>query len=431
MMTDEDRKVATQLPSKHMMVTPRTTRVLHVDKFLRRKGGAATYMMGLGAAQAANGNTVDYFSMKHPDNFPAAMEDHFPPQVDFDGPKTPFSAIKVAGTMVHSRAARKGMIASLNEFRPDVVHLHNIYHQLSPSILAPVRERHLGLVMTVHDYKPVCPSYRLMANSEPCKACVGSRSKHHAISARCMDGSLVASSMVAIESTIHQVLNSYRHIQRFIAPSKFMHQLLLEGGINPQRIVHIPHFSEVGEGVPPQAEHRDGSVLYVGRVADGKGLETLVRAFSRSNLPVLNIVGDGPQRATVEALAKELAPGRVVFHGSCSKEQVERFQRSASIGVLPAEWYENQPMSILEAFGNGLPMIGADTGGISELIEHEKSGLLFQAKNTDQLLAAMIRASDPLVANRLAERALNHARSSHSLSQHLERLESLYQEVRP
>jgi glycosyltransferase involved in cell wall biosynthesis len=430
MIEDDEPGTGSTVRLPLMVVESGQTRVLHVDKFLRRKGGAATYMMGVGSAQQSFGSVVDYFSMQHPDNEPANLTSHFPPRVDFDGTQTAFSALRVAATMLHSRAARRGMVGALEEFNPDVVHLHNTYHQLSPSILAPIRERGIGLVMTVHDFKPVCPSYRLLANNELCTACVGSRSKHHAIVKRCMDGSLLASSMVAIESSIHGWLDSYSPIQRFIAPSVFMRDLLIRGGINADRVVHIPHYAESEPGGFPLAAERDGSVLFVGRLSDEKGLTTLVRAFGQTELKQLRFVGDGPERNSLEALAAAIAPGRVVFEGSCSKDQVQRFQRSSSIGVLPAEWYENQPMSILEAFGNGLPMIGSNLGGIPELIIDGETGLLFTSKDVDGLAATLLKMSDPIFADRCATTAIEYANTSHNLRQHLDRLDSLYREVR-
>jgi glycosyltransferase involved in cell wall biosynthesis len=405
-------------------------RILHVDKFLRRQGGAASYMLDVGAAQRRTGHDVEFFSMRHPDNVNSRFASLFPPEVDFasETGNRVSRSVRVASTMVFNRDAAAGMAAVVREFRPDVVHLHNIYHQLSPSILRPLRSARIPAVMTVHDYKLVCPSYRLLANGEPCLRCVEG-SVFNAVSQRCMDDSRAASALVAIESGLHRTFGMYGAVRRFIAPSSFLENLLRRGGVAADRVVHVPHFSEVDPGGVPTAAERNGSVLFAGRLSGEKGVATLIRAFASTSLPSLIIAGEGPEREALEDLARASAPERVTFLGAVGKERVTELQRSCSLGVLPAEWFENQPMSILEAFGHGLPMIGTGLGGISELIEHERTGLIVAPKTPSQLADALQRLADPNTADSLAAAARQRAIDVHNLDAHLARLTTIYHEV--
>src|SRR4051812_4177897 len=148
-------------------------RLLHVNKYLYRRGGAEAYLLDLAELQTARGHEVALFGMAHSENPPLPLERHFPGYVELDPlPARRLDRAKAAARMFWSTSSRRGMQAVLDDFAPDVVHLHNVYHQLSPSILAPLRDRDTAVVMTMHDYKLVCPSYRLLDHGRPCTACV-------------------------------------------------------------------------------------------------------------------------------------------------------------------------------------------------------------------------------------------------------------------
>ncbi|HET7719993.1 MAG TPA: glycosyltransferase [Acidimicrobiales bacterium] len=206
-------------------------RILHVDKFLRRSGGAAGYMLDLAGRQRADGHEVEFFAMAHPDNQPATYQLRFPPFVSLEPPPDGLvDQAKAAGRMIHSVRSASGMAAVLDRFRPDVVHLHNIYHQLSPSILRPMARRSIPVVMTVHDYKLVCPTYRMLdAQGALCDACVEGRPLE-ALKRRCQGGSLAGSAVLALESTLHRTFRAYGAVDRFIAPSAFLADTLRRGG---------------------------------------------------------------------------------------------------------------------------------------------------------------------------------------------------------
>ncbi len=401
-------------------------RILHVDKFLRRQGGAASYMLDLGRAQVGHGHEVEYFAMAHPENEPATYDALFPPYLAFDeAPSGVGGAITMARTMVHSRPAREAMAEIVERFRPDVVHLHNIYHQLSPSILQPLRRAGIAAVMTVHDFKLVCPTYRMLDGSGPCDACVR-KGFREAVIRRCNRGSLAASALVAVESSLHRTFHSYGHVSRFLAPSEFLAELLRRADVYPDRVQVLRH----GFGVDPIAipGRRDGSVVFVGRLSPEKGVDIAIRAIGLVTSPGahLHILGSGPEERALRALAAVEAPGRVTFHGHVGREAVLERLRTSSVAVLTARYYENQPMSILEAFACGVPVVATDLGGIPELVDHT-TGRLVRPEDPTQVageLDALLQ--DPGIAEHLGRNAQDRVASRHDPAAHLAALDDVY-----
>jgi glycosyltransferase involved in cell wall biosynthesis len=403
-------------------------RVLQVDKFLRRFGGAAGYMLDIAEGQRAQGHDVEFFSMQHPDNLPATYERFFPPLVRFDDDLGGMRDKAIAATtMIWSTKAQRGMRQVIEAFRPDVIHVHNIYHQLSPSILRAAKAAKVPVVMTVHDYKLVCPIYEMTRNGEVCTDCVAG-GLHHALKNRCQNNSLLASGLVTLESSLHRSAKAYSPISRFIVPSRFLGSMLTEAGVFPDRVQVIPH----GMATYPDdvASQRDGSLLFAGRLSSGKGVDILIQAMAKLPGVKLNILGDGPERATLERLAVQVAPGQVVFHGHQSKEAVLQAYRTASIGVLSARWFENQPMSLLEGMALGLPFVASDLGGIPELVQPGVSGELVEPGNPAALVAAIDKLlSDPATLERYRSQCAAFVVAHHDFPRHLEVLENVYREV--
>jgi len=220
-------------------------RVLHVNKFLYRKGGAEGYMEDLGSLQERAGATVGYWGMEHPENTHVELADTFPSFVEFDDPPPGVvERTKMVGRMVWSLQAQRGMAAAIEAFRPDVAHLHNVYHQLSPSILSALHRAGVPVVLTLHDYKLVCPTYQLLDQGEVCTACVGGKF-WNAPAKRCRNGSLLASATMAVDLTVHTLLRSYRHVDAFICPSRFLAGQMERGHVYPDRMHVIRHFIDL------------------------------------------------------------------------------------------------------------------------------------------------------------------------------------------
>jgi glycosyltransferase involved in cell wall biosynthesis len=363
-------------------------RILHVNKFLFRKGGAEGYMEDLAALQERAGHTVGFWGMDHPQNTHVELADTFPSFVEFDNPPSGVvERARMVGRMIWCREAQRGMAETIERFRPDVAHLHNVYHQLSPSILAPLHAAAVPVVLTLHDYKLVCPTYQLLDHGEPCTACVGGKFWNAPLK-RCRNGSLLASAKMAADLSVHTLARSYRHVDAFICPSRFLAGQMERGRVYPDRMHVIRHFVDLS-GVAAKAAP-GGHAVIAGRISAEKGIDVAIRAVG--HLPDgahLDIAGDGPARAELEAFAGLEAPGRVTFHGRLAKDELHDLLRRSAVAVVPSTWYENQPMAVLEALAVGLPVIGSDLGGIPELIDAGQDGLLVPPGDDKALATAM------------------------------------------
>jgi glycosyltransferase involved in cell wall biosynthesis len=409
-------------------------RVLHVNKFLYRRGGAEGYMLDVAGLQREQGHEVAFFGMQHPDNDqPQQFERWFPSQVELESaPEGVKGKTAAAARMIWSTSARRGITHVLEEFRPDVVHCHNIYHQLSPSMLEPVRKAGVPCVMTLHDYKLACPSYQLLDNGALCQACVTGGSVTRLLSPmtaarrRCKDGSLGSSALLAVETTLHRAMKAYSPVDVFISPSDFLADVMTRAGVFPERMRVVNHFVDVD--TTPVKESAGGDLVFAGRLAREKGIDVLIDAVGAMRTGGrLDIAGDGPLRSELEAQAERVAPGRVRFHGRLAKPELQQLVRGSVASVVPSRWYENQPLTVLESFGAAVPVIATDLGGLPELVRDGVDGLVVAHEQPAALAAAMDALyADPERALKMGAVARERVLADFSTRAHLERLGAAY-----
>ncbi len=382
-------------------------KILHVNKFLYRRGGAESYMLDLAQEQRAQGHQVTFFAMAHPDNEPDPNDDLFPARMELNPPPPGLGArLRTAGQVLYRRDARLGIDAVLERDRPDVVHLHNIYHQLSPSILRPIARRGVPAVMTLHDYKLACPTYQFLdAEGQICEACLPGKFRNATLK-RCNGGSLAGSALATLELNVHRATHAYDAVDALICPSEFLRDKMVQGRVYPDRLVHLPNFCDVSRVAPATAPGT--GVLYAGRLSAEKGVDVLIDAAERLPRDVaVTIAGDGPERAALEARAARLGLGEQVrFLGRVPGAQVHDLMRAAAVVTVPSRWYENQPMTILEAFGCGRPVVGTRLGGLPELIHEGVTGRLVPHDDADALARALSDlVADPVAAHELGRQA--------------------------
>jgi glycosyltransferase involved in cell wall biosynthesis len=385
-------------------------------------------MEDVAALQRGAAHDVAFFGMRHPANGEQRFAAHLPPYLELDPPPPTLAGrTRAMGRMLWSTAAARGIDAVIDDFRPDVAHLHNIYHQLSPSVLGPLARRGIPTVMTLHDYKLACPTYLFMANGRACEACLGGRF-HQALRRRCKDGSLVASGALALELTLHTVTRAYGRVGVFICPSRFMAAKMAEAGVFPERMRQCPHFVDPATIRPANAPGQ--GAVFAGRLSTEKGVDTLIEAVARLEAGRLAIAGDGPERGSLMALAEERAPGRVRFHGHLPTADLHALIRSAAVAVLPSRCYENQPLIVLEAFACGVPVICSDLGGMPELVDPGVDGALVPPNDPDALAAALRSfLDDPERASAMGRAARAKVEERFSPGRHLARLEEIYAEA--
>lgn len=403
-------------------------RILHVDKFLRRTGGAAVYMLDLAARQRAAGHDVEFFSMQDDRNIDATYTASFPPHVSLEPPPPGLrNRVGTAGRMIYSLSAARGMAEVVQAFRPDVVHLHNIYHQLSPSILRPLVKAKIPAVMTVHDYKLVCPTYRLLSHDQLCDACVTGK-VWEATRKRCQGGSLGASALLSVESGLHRALKAYGPVQRFIAPSRFLADQLRRGGVFPDRVRQLNNAVDTASIATRQGAG-DGFVS-IGRLSGEKGVDTAIRAVALVPGAKLTVAGDGPDRGALEQLAESVAPGQVRFAGHVSAAEVAALNGSARAAVAVARWHENMPLSVLETMSAAVPLIVSGLGGLPELIDDGVNGLVVHHDDPAALAAAMgALQQDPERSIAMGHAAREKMLRHFDVDDHVSRLFELYAEA--
>lgn len=353
-------------------------RVLLVNKFYYRRGGDCVYMLNLEQMLNQKGHEVAVFAMDYAHNEKSAWSDYFASEVSFSGGIT--QKLKAAGRVLGRGDINAAFNAVLDRFKPDVVHFNNIHSYLSPKIAVLAHRRGIRTVWTMHDYKLVCPSYSCLCGGKVCEACIGG-SKSNVWKRKCMKASLAPSIIAWIEAMKwnSRVLTDCTDV--FICPSEFMASKMRLGGFPSEKIVTLNNFISSPAAEKTVAEKRENYYCYVGRLSDEKGVGTLLKAAS--TLPYkLKIAGDGPLS---DCLRKKYAGNEnIEFLGHLNGEEVHRLQAKARFAVVPSEWYENNPLSIIESLCEGTPVLGAEAGGIPELIS-ETNGMTFISGNLPSL----------------------------------------------
>jgi glycosyltransferase involved in cell wall biosynthesis len=368
-------------------MTPSAPALLSINNYFYPRGGAEVLFLEHNRLFEGVGWQVVPFAMRHPQNLPTPWADYFPDEIEFGRDYGLATKLVHAERVIFSLQARRRMRDLLDRVRPRIAHAHNIYHHLSPSILPTLRKRGIPVVMTVHDLKLACPAYTMMAANKPCERCRGGRI-HNVVVHRCIKGSLALSSLIMVETFVHRLLRLYdANVSKFVVPSRFVRDKLVEWGWERDRFVHIPNFVAVERFAPDRPIGK--RFVYCGRLQANKGVETLVRAAAVARQP-LTIAGGGPEDNRLRTLAADLNAD-VEFLGHLSKEALTGVVQSARAIVLPSEVNENAPLALLEGYAAGRPAIGARIAGIPELVREEETGVLFASGDVAALAAALDR----------------------------------------
>ncbi len=399
-------------------------RLLSINNYHYRRGGAEVIFLEHNRLFQEIGWDVVPFAMHHEQNLPAPSERHFVEEIEFGQSYGLKDKAVRAARVVYSLEAQAKIAALLEEARPQIAHAHNVYHHISPSIFPVLRRAGVPIVMTVHDLKLACPAYSMRVDGAICERCRGGR-VYNVLTHRCIKGSAALSSLILLETVVHRLLNIYdANIARFVVPSQFTLGKLVEWGWRRERFVHIPNFVETGHVRPGGTPGR--GFLYFGRLSSEKGIDTLIRAAALSRQPVA-IAGSGPEREDLERLAAELG-AEVTFLGYRTGEPLNEAIRAARAIVVPSTCYENAPLSILEAYALGRPVIGSDIGGIPELIREGETGTTVPPGDAEALAAALERfaglPAERVAAMGAAGRALVEAEFSRAV--YRDRMLALY-----
>lgn len=396
-------------------------KVLFANKFFFRNGGSEVVMFQERDFLLGQGHRVVDFSMRDERNFASEHSEHFVGRQDYRGGGK-LGKLKSALAFVHSPGAVRRIGALIDATRPDLVHCHNIYHQLTPSIIGAAKARGVPVVLTLHDYKPVCPSYTRLSAGKPCSACLDG-DFGQVLRRRCAEGSLGKSALLYAEAAVQRRLGNYEKVDRFVAPSRFMRDAVLHR-FRPEQVAML--YNGVDTAAIPVSDRDEGYVLYLGRLSQEKGIETLLRAHAAANgaWPLV-VAGTGPLAADFK-LKYETAK----FVGHLGGAALQAVIAGAAAVVVPSEWFENCPMSVLEAMAHGKPVVGSRMGGIPELVAEGKTGLLFKPGDVAELqekLATLMAL--PALRQLMGKQARVRAAQEFSLEKHNAGLMEIYRSV--
>jgi glycosyltransferase involved in cell wall biosynthesis len=305
------------------------------------------------------------------------------------------------------------------EFAPDVIHAHNTWPLISPSLYWAAERSGLPVVQTLHNFRLMCLSGVLLRDGKVCEDCMG-HLPWRGVVRKCYRGSTAQSAIMAAMTALHRSIGSYRKkVTRYIALNEFCREKFIEGGIPAGRIVVKPNFVDFPE---PETFARTG-LLFVGRLSVEKGIKTLAQAMGYPDVPNLSVAGEGPEMHLLEGVAE------ITRLGSLAADAVQREMCRASALVLPSIWYENFPRTLVEAFACGLPVIASRIGALAELVRDGETGLLFEPGNAQDLAAKMIWAkSHPEEMERMGSNARKQYESEFSAEVNYRLLMKIYDE---
>ena len=406
-----------------------TMRILFCNKYNFPFGGTEVYLLELMDLLRSRGHEVVLFSMADQRGARSPFEPYLVPRIDFKAPHNAREKLQLAGHAIYSTDVRRRLRKLIAEFQPDVAHVRNIYHHLSPSILWELHAQGIPVLYHLNDFKMLCPTYNMVAHGEVCEKCHGGRF-WHVLTNGCYQGPAGASAILASEAYLHKWLRTYsRCIDKIVTPSHFALRKLVENGWDPAIIEVVYHFQRIPNEIARSPEQCT-PVLYFGRLSHEKGLLSLLHAIKELPWIPLQIVGEGPQRPELEKLSRELGLANVQFIGHVQGAMLDSLLAGSRFTILPSLAYETMGKTILESYAWARPVIASDLGSRRELVIPGETGFLYPAGDSDRL-AQTIRFlyTRPSLTREMGQAGRELVRERHSPDSRYETLLRVYEEL--
>ncbi len=399
-------------------------RILHVHKYFHERDGAGRYLIAVMRLLEAAGHSTAIFAMHTPENIPTPWDKYFVSALDTQTVGRGFGSVRQFVRALWSREAGRKLDAMITAFAPDVIHVHNIYTHLSPSVLAVAKRRGIPVVMTVHDYALLSANYALWDKDHPLP--LGEQGLLATARTRFIKQSFLATFGLECIRRWHRVTGAYDNaIAHYVTPSNFVRQAVEMLGVAAARITVAYPPIAMPPAMPPEDK---GYVLFVGRLEAYKGVATLIAAMRKHPKTMLRIVGEGPENTRLVALARGMK--NVIFEGFLQGEALWKEYAGARALVVPSLWYEPFGLVTLEAMARGVPVIVSDRGGLPEIVEDGVSGLVFRAGDAKGLAHAIGQlAGDPVLAAAVGKAGKIRAKKLGDSARHLAVLEGVYTSV--
>ena len=401
-------------------------KILQINSCHYRRGGADVVYLNTGDLLKQKGHEVFYFSMKDEKNLPDPYADFFANSANARNLSL-FKKIQLAPTFIYNREALKKLSLLLDKIKPDIAHIHLFLGKLSSSILKALKERKIPVVATMHDYRLLCPAYLFLdGQNKICEKCVNGFYLNCTLN-KCSEGNVFQSFMLTADAYFRKYrMNPIDYIHRFIFVSDFIRKK--HSSFNPAyqpREKLLYNFVPDLDKIVPTIIKGDYFLFY-GRLSREKGIDTLIKAAEKAGIR-LKVVGTGSLYENYKGASYK----NIEFLGYRTGHDLSELIRHASFVVVPSEWYENNPLTILEAYSHGKPVIGSAIGGIPEIIEEGKTGFLFEAGSEAQLTQRLLKADQlPEVDyQRMSSAAREFALSHFNPETHYRDLMKIYTEL--
>jgi len=370
-------------------------KILIINKFFFPFGGTERYAFALTDLLESYGHETIPFAMEHPNNAISDYSKYFVSQVDLAKPTVSWPGLKAAGRVVYSFEAAKKLRQLIRDTKPDLAHLQNIYHQLSPSVLQVLKEENIPCVQTLHDYAYLSPSYGLYDHGAICER-VKPRKYFNAVLHKCVKNSVMASALDAFAFSVHAALGlDERLVGRLIAPSEFVKNKFAEWGRNVFRMEVLPHFIDATLYEPQYAPGAE--VVYVGRLSEEKGIGTLLAAMEKIPEVRLKVIGTGPMEKQLKDFCQLAELKNVRFMGQLRHTEVMAEIGKSRFVVVPSLFYEPFGYLAIEAACMGKAVIASKVGGLPEIVKDGETGVLVPPGDAKTLSAAIsaLSADEP------------------------------------
>lgn len=405
-------------------------KILMCHKFHFLSGGAERYLFDLREGLSKLGHTVIDFSTENTRNEYSVYSGYFVKGINFSkiSLRKPLYNIKATLNFIYSLKAKKNIARLIDDFKPDVAHIHNIYHHLSISILDILRNKKIPVIMTLHDYKLICPNYSLFSNNEICERCK-KYNYYNAIIYKCVKKSRLASILACLEMYFCKMLKIYENnIDVFIAPSRFIQNKLVDFGIDRKKIFYLPHAINLNLFEP---NFEPGEyIVYFGNICYRKGTHLLLTVAKQFKHIPLKVIGEGPYKRVLQQQVSEYNLKNVELLGYKPVNELIDVVSKALLVVIPSLWYEVAGLTIYEAFALGKCVVASDIGGIPEIVKDGINGILFQPGDEQDLLEKIVYLlNNPHKIKELGRNGFKTINEHNNPASHYQTLVSIYNGV--
>lgn len=358
-------------------------KILLINKFHYMRGGSETYHFALAEALRAKGHEVIFFAMQDDKNLECEQSKYFVPNVDYNNGKI-VNKIYAIKNFFYSDDAKRQMEELIKAEKPDIAHIGLLHRQITFSVVDMLKKYNIPVVMTMHDLIFACPNYTMLINGENCEKCEKG-SVINCIKNKCVKNSYSKSLLASLEKKYLISKKMYNKIDLFITECDFYRKHMINSQVTTSKIITMSNFLGIKQEYKFNKNYSD-YILYFGRFSREKGILTLLKAHKESNCKnKLMLVGAGPLENEINEYISRNSLTNIELPGPIYGEKIEKIIEESKTIIVPSEWYENCPYALLQSIAKGKIVIASNIGGLPELIENDKTGFLFNPKDSKDL----------------------------------------------